>query len=92
MPDAAPVPPLLNVTLLVTLPAVVADPAEPPIDNEVAVPVSPVPGPLKLLLAVMVVPVTVEAVEAPIVVPLIDPPVIATLLAFCVDIVPRPDT
>ena len=34
----------------------------------------------------------VDAVDAPTVVPFTDPPVIATLFAFCVDIVPRPDT
>ena len=32
------------------------------------------------------------AVVAPIVVPLIVPPVIVTALAFCVDIVPKPET
>lgn len=39
----------------------------------------------------MVVPRTVAAVDAPTVVPLIVPPVIATALAACVDIVPRPE-
>jgi hypothetical protein len=38
----------------------------------------------------MVVPRTVEAVVAPTEAPSIVPPVIATALAFCVDIVPRP--
>ena len=38
----------------------------------------------------MVVPRTVEAVVAPTVAPSIAPPVIATELAFWVDIVPRP--
>ena len=37
------------------------------------------------------VKVPAAAVEAPIVVPLIAPPVIATLLAFWVDIVPNPE-
>ena len=37
-----------------------------------------------------VVNAPVEAVEAPIVVPLIAPPVIAMALAFCVDMVPKP--
>jgi hypothetical protein len=32
------------------------------------------------------------AVVAPMVAPLIVPPVIATAFAFCVDIVPRPET
>ena len=40
----------------------------------------------------MVVPRTVEAVVVPIAVPSIEPPLIETLLAFCVDIVPRPET
>ena len=39
-----------------------------------------------------VVNAPVLAVDAPTVVPLMLPPVIATLLAFCVDIVPRPLT
>ena len=39
---------------------------------------------------VPVVPLTEAAVVAPTVVPFIAPPVIATLLAFCVAIVPRP--
>jgi hypothetical protein len=72
--------------------AVVAVAALPPIDKLAAVPVKLVAGPLKLLVAVMVVPVTAAAVVAPTVVPLIVPPVIATLLAFWVDIVPRPET
>lgn len=37
-----------------------------------------------------VVNAPVDGVEAPIVVPLIAPPVIATALAFCVDMVPKP--
>ena len=60
--------------------------------NEVAVPVNPVPGPLNCVVAVIVVPLTVEAVVAPTVVPSIEPPVTAIALAFCVDIVPRPET
>jgi hypothetical protein len=40
--------------------------------------------------AVAVVNAPVEAVVAPIVVPLIVPPVMATAVAFWVDIVPRP--
>jgi hypothetical protein len=42
--------------------------------------------------AVTVVPFTVVAVVRPTVAPSIDPPVITTALAFCVDIVPKPDT
>ena len=42
------------------------------------------------VVAVTVVNAPVDVVVAPIVVPLIGPPVIATALAFCVDIVPRP--
>ena len=90
-----PAPLVLNVTLFVTLPALVADVAVaalPPMDNPAAVPVNPVPAPLNCVLAVMVVPVIAPAVEPPIVTPLIVPPVMATELAFCVDIVPRPDT
>jgi len=41
-------------------------------------------------VAVTVVKLPAAAVEAPIIVPLIAPPVIATVLAFCVDIVPKP--
>jgi hypothetical protein len=41
--------------------------------------------------AVSAVNAPVLGVDAPMVVPLILPPVIATLLAFCVDIVPRPE-
>ena len=43
-----------------------------------------------VLDAVNVVNAPVDAVEAPTVVLLIEPPVIETALAFCVDIVPRP--
>ena len=46
VPDAAPEPELLNVTELVTDPAVVAVAAFPPIDKPDAVPVKPVPAPL----------------------------------------------
>ena len=52
VPEAAPAPPLLNVTEFVTDPAVVAlvavvaVAAFPPIDRPDAVPVSPVPAPL----------------------------------------------
>ena len=51
-----------------------------------------VPDVVKLadVVADSVVKAPVEAVEAPTVVPLIEPPVMATELAFCVDIVPRP--
>ena len=52
--------------------------------------VNPAPDPVNCVVAVMVVPRTVEAVVAPTVAPLIAPPVIATELAFCVDMVPRP--
>ena len=55
-------------------------------DKLVAVPVQPVPAPVN------VVALTAAAVVAPIVVPLIDPPVMATLDADCVDIVPKPET
>ena len=53
------------------------------------------PGPVNCVLAVIVVPLKVvndpaPATDPPIVVPLIEPPVIATLFAFCVDIDPRP--
>ena len=41
-------------------------------------------------VAVTVVNLPVDVVVAPIDVPLIVPPVMATLLAFCVDIVPKP--
>lgn len=76
-------------TLFVTLPAVVALAALPPIDNPLAVPVKPVPGPLNWVEAVIVLPPTVEPLIG---VPVIVPPVIATLLAFWVDIVPKPET
>jgi hypothetical protein len=56
--------------------------------KEVAVPVNPVPGPLNCVDAVIVVPPTVEPLMG---VPEILPPVIDTLLAFCVDIVPKPE-
>ena len=61
--------------------------AFPPIFNDVAVPVNPAPEPLNCVVAVIVVPervvnTPVDALEAPIVVPLILPPVIATELAF----------
>lgn len=52
--------------------------------------VNPAPDPVNCVVAVMVVPRTVEAVVAPTVAPSIAPPVIDTLLAFCVDIVPKP--
>ena len=52
-------------------------------------PVKPVPGPLNWVDAVIVLPPTVEPLIG---VPVIVPPVIATLLAFCVDIVPKPVT
>lgn len=42
------------------------------------------------VVAVTVVNAPVDVVVAPIDVPLIVPPVIATALAFCVDIVPKP--
>ena len=42
------------------------------------------------LVAVTVVNLPVDVVVAPIEVPSIVPPVIATALAFCVDIVPKP--
>ena len=64
----------------------------PPIDKLLAVPVKPVPGPVNWVFAVIVVPVTAAAVDAPTVVPLIVPPVIVTAFAFWVDIVPRPET
>jgi hypothetical protein len=76
--------------------AVVADVADvavaalPPIERLLAVPVKPVPGPLNCVVAVIVVPRTVDAVVAPTDVPSIVPPVIATELADCVDIVPKP--
>jgi hypothetical protein len=44
------------------------------------------------VVALRVVNVPAAAVVAPTVVPLMVPPVIATLFAACVDIVPRPDT
>ena len=77
---------------VVAVVALVAVAALPPIDKPLAVPVRFVPGPLKYVLAVTIVPVMAAAVVAPIVVPLIVPPVIATAFAFCVDIVPRPET
>jgi hypothetical protein len=75
--------------------AVVAVDAFPPILSEPAVPVKPEPEPendvaVTELVNVPVVPLTVLAVEEPIAVPLILPPVMATLLAFWVDIVPKP--
>jgi hypothetical protein len=70
--------------------AEVAVAAFPPIDRPEAVPVNPVPGPVNCVVAVIVVPRTVDAVVAPTVAPSIAPPVIATLLAFWVDMVPRP--
>ena len=48
------------------------------------------PGPLNCVVAVIVVPRTVDAVVAPTEVPSIVPPVIATELAACVAIVPKP--
>ena len=77
---------------VVALVALVAVAALPPMDRPLAVPVKFVPGPLKEELAVIVVPVMAAAVDAPIVAPLIVPPVIATAFAFCVDIVPKPET
>ena len=58
---------------------------------------NPAPEPLNCVVAVIVVPervvnTPVDALEAPIVVPLILPPVIATELAFWVLKVPNPDT
>jgi hypothetical protein len=44
------------------------------------------------VFAVTIVPVTAAAVEPPMVVPLIVPPVIATEKSFWVDIVPSPET
>lgn len=82
----------MAVVALVALVALVAVAALPPIDRALAVPVRPVPGPLKYVFAVTIVPVTAAAVVPPIAVPSIAPPVIATEPAFCVDIVPRPDT
>jgi hypothetical protein len=52
--------------------------------------VRPAPDPVNWVVAVIVVPRTVEAVVAPTEAPSIVPPVIDTELAFCVDIVPRP--
>jgi hypothetical protein len=72
--------------------ALVAVAALPPIDKLLAVPVKPVPAPVNWVFAVMVVPVTAAAVLPPMVVPSIVPPVIATELAFWVDIVPKPET
>ena len=48
------------------------------------------PPTIKLPLTVRSVNVPVLAVEAPTVVPFTEPPVIATVAAFCVAIVPRP--
>ena len=87
-----PDPPELIVRLFVTLLAVVAVAAFPPIDKPLAVPVKPVPAPLKYEFAVIVVPVIAEADKPPIVVASIVPPVIATEVAFWVDIVPKPET
>jgi hypothetical protein len=42
------------------------------------------------VVATTVVNVPAAAVVAPTVVPFIEPPVIATEVAFCVDIVPKP--
>ena len=50
------------------------------------------PDNVTVLDAESVVKAPDEGVDAPTVVPFTDPPVIATLFAFCVDIVPRPDT
>ena len=55
-------------------------PAEPPTDNEDAVPVNPVPGPVNWVLAVIVVPPMVVNVPAagftpPMTIPLMVPPV-----------------
>ena len=72
--------------------AVVAVAAFPPIDKPAAVPVKPVPGPSNCVVAVTVVPRTVDAVVKPTDAPSIEPPVIETKLAFWVDIVPRPLT
>jgi hypothetical protein len=69
--------------------ALVAVVAAPTVKLE-AVPVKPVPGPLNCVVAVIVVPRTVEAVVAPTDVPSIVPPVMATAPADCVDIVPKP--
>ena len=69
--------------------ALVAVAALPPMDKAVAVPVKPVPGPLNCVEAVIVLPPTVEPLMG---VPVIDPPVIATLFACWVDIVPKPET
>ena len=83
------------VATFVAFVAVVADVAVaafPPIDKPEAVPVNPVPGPSNWVVAVTVVPRTVAAVVAPTFAPSIAPPVIATELAFWVDIVPRPLT
>ena len=77
---------------LVAVVAVVAVAALPPIERPLAVPVRPVPGPLKYVLAVIIVPVMAAAAVPPISAPFIVPPVIATAFAFCVDIVPSPDT
>ncbi|NBT76805.1 MAG: hypothetical protein EBT15_12770, partial [Betaproteobacteria bacterium] len=52
---------------------------------------SPAPEPLNCDVAVIVVPVTDVGVVAPIVALLIVPPVMATLFAFCVAIVPKPE-
>jgi hypothetical protein len=48
------------------------------------------PDPINPVFAVIVVPVIAAADVFPITVPLITPPVIATLLAFCSAIVPKP--
>lgn len=52
--------------------------------------VRPAPEPVNCVVAVMVVPRTVEAVVAPTDAPSMVPPVIATEFAFCAAIVPRP--
>jgi len=72
--------------MFVAVVALVAVAALPPMDKVVAVPVRPVPAPVN------VVALTAAAVVPPIVVPSIDPPVMATLDADCVDIVPKPET
>jgi hypothetical protein len=89
---AAPPARFVDVVAVVAEPAVVAEVAVaafPPMLKDDAVPVKPVPGPLNCVDAVIVVPPTVEPLIG---VPEMLPPVIATLLAFCVDIVPNPVT
>ena len=77
--------PVVGVVVVRLVNCVTATPAP------VAYPMPPAPVDRTLVVAVTVVNAPVEAVVAPTVVPLIAPPVMATALAACVDIVPRPD-